>query len=204
MASLFKSIPDYLEKQLQLDPAQKNIISFGLEVLYSGLLSIGLTLLLAYLFGVFREVFWLMLFSAAPKGFAGGAHCSSPGRCAFLTATSFIFLGKLALYGSKEHLQLLSALIPAAIIVTLLATYFWAPFITPEKPFSQNYQKKLRKNSLMVSFFTCAVLLLMYCFQANPSILWAGSLGLLWFAFAISPVGCQIIAFIDRFLVKIF
>ena len=137
MASLLKSIPDYLEKQLHLDSTQKNIVSFGLEVFYSGLLSIGLTVTLAFLFGIFREVFWLMLFSAAPKGFAGGAHCSSPGRCAFLTATTFMILGKITVYCSEEQLQVLPVIIAVAILLTLLATYLWAPSVPEKNPLAK-------------------------------------------------------------------
>ena len=81
-----------------IDELTKAKAEYGLSLLLGIFIELSFCLLIAGILGLFREAFLLMTFSLIVRVFAGGAHCSSYGRCLSFTIFFYIFFSYLAKY----------------------------------------------------------------------------------------------------------
>src|SRR5690554_6223313 len=88
-----ESLSETISKQLNYNEDQKEVIAYGAFALLHVLWSYSLIILVGYLTGLFIPVVILLVVSAVLRKFSGGAHCTSPGRCAVASILSLIPLG---------------------------------------------------------------------------------------------------------------
>ena len=101
----------FLFKNSGVDELTKAKAEYGLPLLLGIFIELSFCLLIAGILGLFRETFLLMFFSLIVRVFAGGAHCSSYGRCLSFTIFFYIFFSYLAKY--------LSIFLPANLLYGL-------------------------------------------------------------------------------------
>ncbi|KKM10278.1 hypothetical protein SY88_14560 [Clostridiales bacterium PH28_bin88] len=197
MGSRVEHLAVYLAGQLSLDEDDRDVIRFGLELVVSTALSLGATLTLALAVGVVKPVLAALLVFTPVRTQAGGAHNSSPGLCAVVTALTFTLLGWLAMRVGPWVGTHISLFLGGSFVVALVANHLWAPVETPNKPISRRQREKLRRRTLVALVAVTAALtsLAMMGSQEVAVYIAAGGLALLVQSLVISTWG---IVFFDK------
>ncbi|MCL6614520.1 MAG: accessory gene regulator B family protein [Firmicutes bacterium] len=122
------------------DPYRRALTAYALEGYLALIYSILVLCLAGWLVGAFRETVIAAAAAAVLKTFAGGAHLSTPTRCAFAGAALFAGLGYLAAHfpGNRGEAVFLSLLILANLLVWLRA-----PVEAPGKPLTEKQRTVL-------------------------------------------------------------
>lgn len=191
----------YLQKKLNLTQDEKEIASYGLQVLvYSvtGLLSILLT-------GWLLGCFWTTLTAVVSAGFlrvvSGGAHSRSPLTCNLLGIVVGVSLGKTAAIAGNHISQYpLLVIITIGFVVSFFTVWRLAPVDSPAKPISSpEKRRQLRLRALAVLCSITAAQFLLLAYGQAASIILAASMGLWWQAFTLTRTGHWFATFMDNF-----
>lgn len=186
-----------LSQELKMDDYQEAMMSYGLKILFSLLLSYSFTLILAYIFGVWRQVLILLITSSVFRMISGGAHASSPYICAFFGATVSTALAIVAKGLGSLPLYLVA-------LTMLLATYVvikWVPAGNPKRP-QPSLQRKRRFKILSMLFIILWGVGVILTREAIPDYVAASALGLWWQLFTLTPLGYGCLDKVDTFLLK--
>lgn len=185
----------YIKQEINLSEEKREILAYGMETFISvslGLLGIAV---FGYLFGFLAPALIISLTALVAKGFTGGAHCSSMGRCTVVTIIVFTFLA----YLTTNILTPAFGLIITGFIISVLFVAIYAPVQVKEKPISESHQKKLKKGALLFSAVIGAVVILSYFTFDMRTVLYITT-GFLWQSFTITPLGIKVITYIDNLL----
>ncbi len=185
----------YVKQELNLSEEKREILAYGMETFISVSLGLLGVAVFGYLFGFLVPALIISLTALAAKGFTGGAHCSSMGRCTVVTIISFTTLAYLGF----NILTPSFGLIITFFIISVLFVAAYAPVQVKEKPISEPHRRKLKKGALMFSAFIGTAVILSYFTFDMRTVLYITA-GFLWQSFTITPLGIKVIAYIDAFL----
>jgi len=190
--------------QLNYSEKQREVVAYGAFALLHTLFSAAVVLVLGYLLGVLLPVAVMTVVAAIFRKFSGGAHCSSPNRCAFGGAFLYLLLAfvvKMAAIGGPEGLIYWVG--PVCLGLSLYWTLRYAPADTPNKPIRrQETRKRLKRGAvLFLLLCTCAgvfAYLLLYnsYSQAVRAGVLAAVAGLWWQGFTLTLLGYR---FMERY-----
>ncbi|SHK26016.1 accessory gene regulator ArgB-like protein [Tepidibacter formicigenes] len=135
---------------LNLDNDKKEVIVYGAFIFIQTIWSIFLIILFGLIFNVLLESIIISFSAAFLRKYSGGAHATSPNRCAFI---GVIIFNGFAVIISKITINPIFALIYG--ILSFLFTYYiiykYAPVDTPSKPIKKEETKKrLKKKSIVI------------------------------------------------------
>ncbi|EEG78046.1 accessory gene regulator ArgB-like protein [Dethiobacter alkaliphilus] len=180
----------YLSNELNLNESQRDIIRYGVETIASTLQGILAVIITSLLLNLFYEAMVILFVIMIYRKLSGGAHCISSLGCVVVGTTSVIVLAFLSIrIPVSLQYQLLLTLFPP--LIALVITYFYAPADVPEKPINNQRQRTaLRTLSIIcLCIWTATVALA----KLPVWIIYAGSLGILWQAFLLTPAGFSFI-----------
>ena len=184
-----------ISDELGYDEDRREVLAFGLQVLLSAVLDAGLVLLVAAVFGVARTAAWAIVVGGGLRAVSSGGHCSSAGRCAVLTAITYIPLALAAeklLDGAPVGLML--ALCAASFTFLLLAA--------PPGGLHEERNARLRPFAFsVVAVYTTFVLVTAALQRARYSApVVAAGLAMFWQSFTVTRVGRMVVAGADSIL----
>lgn len=193
-----EKVARYLTLQLDLDEDKQSVILYSGRIISSTLLSYSAIVAVAYLAGVFKYALVAVLTNTLIRQYAGGAHASTPYRCATIGAFIFTGLGLLTEYWPIGKAFTLGFYAVVAIL-SLLLIWWYAPADTPNKPISHKDKNSFRRKAMVVWFLWAVFVLLGISglISFENKILLASTLGLLWESFTLTPGGYRFIAVLD-------
>lgn len=212
MEKLTYHIAEIISRELGFNQDKKEVIAYGTFAMLHTLLSIGLTALFGLVFGVFIETMLVAFSVSILRKYSGGAHTSSPGTCAILSAGVAVGWASFIVFVITPFINL------RAVIVLGILAFFWsyyivyklAPVDSLAKPIKTHKKKeKMRKISIKILYtYTGMVLLNIMTFLLNHEIRFLTfSLciygGIVWQSFTLTRGGDETIRKIDVFLRKI-
>lgn len=140
-----KMVNTFLENQV-IDEENTEAYKYGMELLVSQVISIGVVLILGILLGRVWETLLFLIFFIAIRVYAGGYHASCYRNCILGFSISYIGILFLGEWIRKEQLEyfVIVCLVLADIII-----YILAPIEDRNKPLDSKeyieYRKKARK-----------------------------------------------------------
>ncbi|AGK98407.1 accessory gene regulator ArgB-like protein [Clostridium pasteurianum] len=145
MEKLTNNIANKVAAELKLDNNSREIIAYGMFALIHIALSIILVIIFGLMFHVTIEALIVCFSGSILRKYSGGAHASSPGKCA--TIGTIICIGQalllLYLFGSVINLKLLLFLGIVIFVWSYYLIYKLAPIDSPAKPIKTK-EKKIR------------------------------------------------------------
>lgn len=146
-----KMVNTFLENQV-IDEENTEAYKYGMELLVSQVISIGVVLILGILLGRVWETLLFLIFFIAIRVYAGGYHASCYRNCILGFSISYIGILFLGEWIRKEQLEyfVIVWLVLADIII-----YILAPIEDRNKPLDSKeyieYRKKAQKNTIFMS-----------------------------------------------------
>lgn len=198
-------ITDKISLILELDKDKKEIIKYGAFNIIHTLYGFILIFLIALVFNVLFEAFIIQTIIYILRKSSGGAHATSPNRCAIMGVLIIIpvsiLIKNLNIYISFDLFKIL-------IIMSCIFVYYMifrhAPVDTPTKPITNPEKKLIFKKKSLLFIHICVVITIILFFLfveygnfiAKKTIIsiWAG---LTWQAFTLSYFGHLIINGLD-------
>lgn len=195
-----QSVAEKLGDIVGLDREDKEVIAYGLEQVISNSVALAVTLLAGFFLGILPETLAILFCLALMRRLVGGAHCSTPWRCAATTCLMVI----MAVLISKGLAFMLMAptFVALAAIWTLIATWRWAPNDSEKKPITDPVRRRqLRRRALTIELIF-AVIFLMFASTNGlyQSVAVASAGGMAVMAVMVSPVGHVVIGKLDKLL----
>ncbi|MEW6275592.1 MAG: accessory gene regulator B family protein [Bacillota bacterium] len=190
----------HLAVKASLSEEKEVILAYVLEVLVINVSSAALTLLLGFLLGVLPGTAVCLGTVAAFRLFAGGAHASSPWRCAVVTILIFPVLAMLAGVLSPLKQPYVDFVAAAAILTGLALIVLRAPVDSPSAPvISPVRRKRLKYLSILVLFIVAVIVIYLRnsAWAYAPEIRLCLILSVLWVSLILSAAGRRLMALID-------
>lgn len=202
---LSNNISANIAKELNLDIEKKEIINYGLFAVIQILFSIVLTMIFGLIFKVFFESLIVAFTISILRKSSGGAHASTPGRCAILGTIVSVGFGLVAKRIEKNAVTI--SLIGIIIFFwSFYIVYKLAPVDSAAKPIkNQERRKKLKRSSMMILsvYLVIAIANILYhYYSVNVSVLTYTLciyMGLVWQIFSLTKSGHLILGKIDDF-----
>ncbi|MBQ6833056.1 MAG: accessory gene regulator B family protein [Lachnospiraceae bacterium] len=144
-----RSVTAMLEHRI-ISEEQKAVMIYGLDLLYSSIISLLSFVVLGFLMDCLVPTVVLLMFFIPLQSFGGGYHCQTHFRCWLLMMIGYIVavfvLMNLPLY-----------ILWSGALIGTYAVLKFAPIENPAAPFGECFRKKMRK--IMIVVFVVAVLL---------------------------------------------
>lgn len=196
-----KSLAGFLTEKAGLAREKEAVLAYAIEMLAITLGNIILTLLLAALLGLLPGVLSCLAAVFLFRHTAGGAHSSSPWRCAAVTITVYPAMALLAVFLARLDVAFIDVLSALAIPVGLITMAVLAPVDSPSAPIiSPHRRKKLKVHSLAVFTIIAAIIILLrwsdwlYASQIRACL----TLTILWVSFMLSKPGHRLMCLFDN------
>lgn len=199
-------IASKIANTLSLDQDRKEIIAYGAFSLIHTVWSILLIVIFALIFDVLLSALVVSLTSVLLRKYSGGAHATSPNRCAVIGAIVFVGAAVLIDRLVVQHISMV-LLIPYMLASFALAYYFvnrYCPVDTPNKPITKTETKlRLRRGAFFILHLNFAVVMMLtvVCYPTYSimirSILLSVCTGLLWQALTLTALGHLMIHQLD-------
>jgi len=195
----------YLSRQTDLPAEQETVLTYIIEVLVINFLNIFFTLLLGAFLGVLPETAACLVTTALFRHVAGGAHSSSPLRCAVVTIAIFPLLALLGEYFSRLGQAAVDMLSALAFGVGMTAMVMLAPVDSPAAPIISPIRRKKLKY-VSISFVVLVIAAAMGFrgsqWQYAEMIRACVALTLLWVSFMLGGWGHRFMLVIDSISLK--
>lgn len=205
-----KNIAELISKEMNHNQDEKEVIEYGAFVVIHTIFCTSLSLLVAYILGLFLPTAVLFLVVGILRTFSGGAHCTSPSRCAVTGALIFITLSYiLSILNKIMSFYIYEFYILACVLLALLMIIKYCPIDSENKPIRRRETKeRLRKQSFItVGIFTILMITIEFL-GSNKNISHIVNLsistGVLCQSFMLTPKGHKFISFMDKTLSIIF
>ncbi len=196
-----------LAGKLGVDQQQKDVLAYGAySILYTAW-SIFLLFVTGLIMDTMGEIIVLSTASSILRRYSGGAHATSPHRCAM---TGVVVFGVLA-FGVKlfAEFSYLYMVVYFAVAYGIARYLIWrhAPVDTPTKPIRDEQRKmqfkRMSNRVVDVSFGTILAFGILNRGKPGDFYIWVSlaiSTGLLWQAFTLTTYGNMFINFFDKIL----
>lgn len=203
--SFSKRWAGFLAASTGLASEKEVILTYAIEVLVINLVNVLLTLTLGMFLGVLTGTVACLTAVALLRHTAGGAHSSSPWRCAMITVSIFPAMALTASFISRygqRYIDILAAVVVLAGMVTMVRL---APVDSPAAPIvSPARRKRLKVMSVfVVALIAVAIIVLrqvtwVHALEIQVCLI----LSILWESFILSFPGHRTISFLDGILQK--
>lgn len=190
----------YLSQKTGLPPEQESVLTYVIEVLALSFLNVFCTLLLGALLGVLPGTAACLVTAVLFRHSAGGAHASSPWRCAAVTIVVFPLLALLGSYFSRSGQGFVDVLSAGAFLAGMAAMILLAPVDSPAAPIISPLRKKKLKIisiAFVVLVTVMALLLRESRWQHAGMIQSCTALTLMWVSFMLTGWGHKFVSIID-------
>lgn len=192
----------WFKKQLDLDEEKTEVVAYALTSLFLVIIDLTLILVVCGFLGVIQEGLIAALTGAVLRSVTGGAHLSSPWRCAILSALLPAFFGYLGKFAGP-------LLTSEILVVFLFFTLIWGVFIVnryapaevkarPIRPEKRGFYRKA--GILLVLFW--AIPAFFFLSTNRPAFFLAGSCGLWWQTITLTPPGFTIYRYLSDWKLK--
>lgn len=197
-----------MSSHLKLNKDQEEIIAYGAFNLIQTAWCILLVLLFGAIFSVTVKAFIISLATSILRKYSGGAHSSSPNRCALIGAIISVGLALLIRY-NNSFINFQVVIVIGVIIFALAyyVIYRYAPVDSPAKPIIKEITKKTMKkksffvlNILVVVVIVFLISCLTFGVKFLLPIVTCIYAGILWQVLTLTPKGCLVLFKIDIFL----
>jgi accessory gene regulator B len=197
MQRWIQSIALWFKEQLDLDEEKTEVVAYALTSLFLIFVDLTLLVLVCWFLGVLKEGLIAAFTGALLRSATGGAHLSSPWRCAVLTALLPAFFGYLGKYAGP-------LLAPEVLLILLLFLLIWgvvivnkyAPAEVKERPIKPEKRGFYKKAGILLVIFW-AIPALFFISTGRPVFFLAGSCGLWWQTVTLTPPGFAIYRYLS-------
>lgn len=138
MEKVVQYCTDVMLKQDVIDKGQRERMLYGLDLLFSSILSLLSFTILGMMLGKGAETFWLLAVMIPMQSFGGGYHCQTHFRCWLLMVISM----GVALYGLVQFPQWM---LWCATLAASGAIFGLAPIEHPDAPFGEVFRQKMKR-----------------------------------------------------------
>jgi accessory gene regulator B len=205
---LSKNTASQISIALNLDKEREEILAYGAFNLFHTAWSIFLVALFGVLFDVLIYALFLSFTAAWLRKYSGGAHATSPNRCAII---GVIVFDGLAVLIDKFIISIDIVFLIIHTILSFLCTYYviykFCPVDSPSKPIRKAETiKRLRKNSFKTIYILIGITITLFVFYFQLGqvqllkIISCISTGILWQSLTLISPGHFIIHVLDMFL----
>lgn len=209
---LSTSLANILCIHLNLDEENKQIISYGAFSFFQTLLAILFVIICSSFFHVLFEALILSFTASALRKYSGGAHASSPNRCALIGAITFTLLAKIvSRLNSIISFKTNCSIVTLCFLLSYFIIYKLTPVDSPAKPIkTQQKKNRLRKSSFLLLnlLVIISIFLLVFYYKFNIAILLiivqCLAFGVTWQSITLTNFGHLLIRTIDLSLKNIF
>lgn len=190
----------FLTSQTGQNDETEAVLTYAIEVLAITVINIVLTLGLGWLLGVFFGTVASLLTAVLVRHTAGGAHSSSPIRCAIITVIIFPALALLAKQLAAFNPFIADLL---CIIMVLISWFLIWRFSPVENENAPIISSKRRRSLRTLSFLAFIIVCICIAFIKQSVYTWAAdvyisiALGLMWSTFNLSYPGHTLMLFLD-------
>ena len=134
---------------------QKAIVRYGLDLLFSAIISLVSFAVLGMILGVEVQTLLLLAVFIPLQSFGGGYHCQTHFRCWILMLVDYI----LAIFVSG---RVPMGLLWCGGILSSFSFCKLAPIENPKAPFCKGFQKKMHKIVIEIYIITMLIAILMF------------------------------------------
>ncbi|HHU81676.1 MAG TPA: accessory gene regulator B family protein [Firmicutes bacterium] len=192
----------WFKDQLGLDEEKTEVVAYALTSLFLIFVDLALLVVVCGLLGVLKEGLIAACTGALLRSVTGGAHLSSPWRCAVLSALLPGFFGYLGKYAGP-------LLAPEVLLILLLSVLIWgviivnkyAPAEVKERPIRPEKRGFYRKAGILLVLFW-AIPAFFFLSTNRPALFLAGSCGLWWQTVTLTPPGFAIYRYLSEWRLK--
>lgn len=205
-----KKIAGQIALKLEMDQDHEAVLAYGAFAILETVWAILLVSAFGVLLDVWAEALIISFTTAMLRKYSGGAHATSPNRCALI--------GTLAACGLAVMINRINAYVDDGVLLVLgsigfMLVYYvmvrYAPIDTPQKPIKREETRKRlkRKSMYTIHLFLGFTFLLIggYLKTGNENLLnyaIAVGVGLVWQGMTLTPMGRFIIHQLDMILQK--
>lgn len=201
MTSLNQRIASYMGDTLNLDSDNREVVAYSLELIFHTATTILLVLLIAWFIGSLKEAVILLIVMFIFKNFAGGAHCSSAGRCTILSMLLIPSFAKLAyVAGQYFTLNILIVLTSLSILFSYAMVYKLAPVNLPIVSTRHRQSRRNLSYLLILLIILLQITLIALMPTKTASYIIAIDISISWQAFMLTRQGQAFVNCIDRLL----
>jgi len=176
------------------------VLTYAIEILAITVINIVLTLGLGWLFGVFFGTLAALLTAVLVRHTAGGAHSSSPIRCAIITMIVFPVLALLAKQLAGFNPFITNILCILMVLISLLLIWRFAPVENEAAPIISPQRRRALRTFSFLAFiivFICILLIKQSVQSWAADVYVSIALGLMWSTFNLSYPGHALMLFLD-------
>lgn len=193
-----------IAKELNLDDDKRSVINYGLFAFIQIAICIILVVIFGFIFNVVTEALIVSFSISILRKSSGGAHATSPGRCAIIGTVASVGMGLISKYiNIGFSLYIIGGSI--AFIWSYYIVFKLAPVDSSAKPIKSIEKKaRLRKSSMMIlSVYLIIVItgIIYFYFMRNSRILVYSLclyMGMLWQVFSLTKCGHLVIGRLDK------
>jgi accessory gene regulator B len=202
--NICKRISDNVAQELNLDDDKRSVINYGIFAFIQMGICIALVIVFGLIFNVVIEALIVSFTISILRKSSGGAHATSPERCAIIGTIVGVGMGLISKYINVSFsLVILGGSI--AFIWAYYIIYKLAPVDSIAKPI-KNIEKiiRLKKSSMMIlSVYLIIVIteILYFYFMRNSNVLIYSLciyMGMLWQVFSLTKYGHLVIGRLDK------
>ncbi len=147
--------------QLNLDEDHIEVLAYGAFAAFQIIWSIALVIIFGALFDVLLESIIVSFAGVILRKFSGGAHATSPNRCALIGGAMSVGLGFII---NKLGIYLSPTIVIIYIVFTYSVTYYcvyrYAPVDTTNKPIVKEKKRNQLKTAALRTTTLCLVITL--------------------------------------------
>lgn len=195
---------------LNLDKERQEVIAYGAFGVIQMFWSIILTIIFGVVFNVLNEILIISFTAAILRKFSGGAHATSPNRCAVLGVLVFGCFA-LAIKGFLENINIIfiAGYSVLALITSYVIVFNYAPVDNPNKPIKKEETKKRLKKASLICLHVLLLItfiLITVSIKIKDKTLFTYTVavctGMIWQSITLTPFGHQVIYRLDALLKK--
>ena len=128
-----------------IDEQQRAVMEYGLDLLFSSVVSLLSFALLGVIFDVEMQTFILLMTFIPLQSFGGGYHCQTHFRCWMLMMVTYL----LAVF---VLMKLPLVILWCGAVLGVYPFLKWAPIENPRAPFGEEFGKRMRSVVIIVYF----------------------------------------------------
>lgn len=190
---------------LKLNRNQKEIIAYGAFNFFQTIWCILLVLIFGIIFNVTFKAIVISFTISILRKYSGGAHSSSPNRCALIGAIVSVGLALfISCINSWINFQVVITIGIITFVVTYYTIYRYAPVDSPSKPIVKEVTKqKMKKKSIFIFNILVTIVIaflvnyLIFGFKFLLPIITCVYVGVLWQVLTLTPKGYLVLLKID-------